>query len=146
MGKTETVFISEADQFLFAQGTHYDIYKKLGAHPSREEGEEGYFFATWAPNAREVYVVGDFNGWNEWANPCEKIGPGGIWKTFIPGVTSDQYYKFLITTADGDRIYKADPYANSAELRPGTASKIVDLSRIKWTDGTWMKNHGGTIK
>ena len=140
MGKSETVFISETDQFLFAQGTHYDIYKKLGAHPSNEDGEEGYFFATWAPNAQEVHIVGDFNGWNEWANPCEKIGPGGIWKTFIPGVTANQYYKFLITTAEGERIYKADPYANYAELRPGNASRTYDISGFKWGDSTWLKN------
>ncbi|MCR5594492.1 MAG: 1,4-alpha-glucan branching protein GlgB [Lachnospiraceae bacterium] len=140
LGKNRSVFISEDDQFLFAQGTHYEIYKKLGAHPSSEDGKDGYFFATWAPNAQEVHVVGDFNGWNEWANPCEKIGPGGIWKTFIPGVVSDQYYKFLITTADGNRIYKADPYANYAELRPGNASRTYDISGYKWGDAIWEKN------
>ena len=137
--KSNTVFISEADQFLFAQGTHYDIYKKLGAHPSNEEGVEGYFFATWAPNAQAVHVVGDFNGWNEWADPCEKIGPGGIWQKFIPGVTANQYYKFLITTADGDRIYKADPYACYAELRPGNASRTYDISGYKWGDSAWAR-------
>jgi len=140
LGKNRSVFISEDDQFLFAQGTHYEIYKKLGAHPSSEDGKDGYFFATWAPNAQEVHVVGDFNGWNEWANPCEKIGPGGIWKTFIPGAVSDQYYKFLITTADGNRIYKADPYANYAELRPGNASRTYDISGYKWGDAIWEKN------
>ena len=138
--KLEKVFISEDDQFLFAQGTHYDIYKKLGAHPSVEEGKKGYFFATWAPNASEVHVVGDFNGWNEWSDPCEKIGPGGIWTRFIPDVESGQYYKFLITTAAGDKIYKADPYANHAELRPGNASRTYDISGFKWSDGTWLKN------
>ena len=137
--RSNTVFISEADQFLFAQGTHYDIYKKLGAHPSNEEGVEGYFFATWAPNAQAVHVVGDFNGWNEWADPCEKIGPGGIWQKFIPGVCANQYYKFLITTADGDRIYKADPYASYAELRPGNASRTYDISGYKWGDSAWAR-------
>ena len=138
-GRVDTVFISETDQFLFAQGTHYDIYKKLGALPFVEEGVDGYFFATWAPNAQAVNVVGDFNGWNEWANPCEKIGPGGIWTTFIPDVTPGQYYKFLITTADGNMIYKADPYANYAELRPGTASIVTDLGGFAWKDGKWME-------
>ncbi|MCR5511324.1 MAG: 1,4-alpha-glucan branching protein GlgB [Lachnospiraceae bacterium] len=137
--RSNTVFISDADQFLFAQGTHYDIYKKLGAHPSNEEGVEGYFFATWAPNAQAVHVVGDFNGWNEWADPCEKIGPGGIWQKFIPGVCANQYYKFLITTADGDRIYKADPYASYAELRPGNASRTYDISGYKWGDSAWAR-------
>jgi len=141
--KLETVFISEADQFLFAQGTHYDIYKKLGAHPSVEEGTKGYFFATWAPNASAVHVVGDFNGWDEWSDPCEKIGPGGIWTKFIPGVEQGQYYKFLITTASGERIYKADPYANHAEVRPGNASRTYNISGYKWSDSAWMKSRDG---
>ena len=138
--KYDTVFISEADQFLFAQGTHYDIYKKLGAHPSTEEGENGFFFATWAPNAQAVNVVGDFNGWNEMSDPCEKIGPGGIWTRFIPGVTENQYYKFLITTATGEKIYKADPFANYAELRPGNASRTYDISGYKWNDSAWYRS------
>jgi len=138
--KVEPVFISEADQFLFAQGTHYDIYKKLGAHPSRsEDGEEGYFFGVWAPNAQAVHVVGDFNDWNEWSNPCEKIGPGGIWTAFIPGVQNEQYYKFLITTSSGDKLYKADPFASYAELRPGNASRIFDISGFTWGDSAWIK-------
>ncbi len=138
--KYDTVFVSEADQFLFAQGTHYDIYKKLGAHPSTEEGVNGFFFATWAPNAQAVNVVGDFNGWNEMADPCEKIGPGGIWTRFIPDVTENQYYKFLITTASGEKIYKADPFANYAELRPGNASRTYDVSGYKWSDSAWYRS------
>lgn len=141
LSKRETVFISEADQFLFAQGTHYDIYKKLGAHPSvDEEGNQGYFFATWAPNAQAVHIVGDFNGWDEWSDPCTKIGPGGIWTKFIPGVELNQYYKFLITTPSGERIYKADPYATYAELRPGNASRTYDLSGFIWEDSKWVKS------
>ena len=73
MPEKEAVFISEADQYLFAQGTHYDIYKKLGAHPSREEGEDGVFFGVWAPNAASVHVIGEFNGWNEESHPMEII-------------------------------------------------------------------------
>ena len=95
--KTESeVFISEADQYLFAQGTHYDIYKKLGAHPSVQDGEKGMFFGVWAPNAASVHVIGTFNGWDEMANPMKKIGPGGIHTTFIPGVGVHELYKFLI--------------------------------------------------
>ena len=81
-----TVFISEADQYLFAQGTHYDIYKKLGAHPSVENGRKGTFFGVWAPNAASVHVIGTFNGWNEEAAPMTKLGAGGIWTVFLPGV------------------------------------------------------------
>ena len=135
----ETVFISEADQYLFAQGTHYDIYKKLGAHPSVEDGVKGMFFGVWAPNAASVHVIGTFNGWNESANPMNKLGPGGIYAVFIPGVETGELYKFLITTPEGEKLYKADPFANWAELRPGTASRTTDLSGFQWTDDAWMK-------
>ena len=134
----EKVFISEADQYLFAQGTHYDIYKKLGAHPSEEDGVSGTYFAVWAPNAASVHVIGSFNGWNEEANSLTKLGPGGIYSAFIPGVGTGELYKFLITTPDGRKLYKADPFANAAEYRPGTASVTTDLSGIKWSDDTWM--------
>lgn len=143
MGKTAnvpgTVFISEADQYLFAQGTHYDIYKKLGAHLSEENGKKGVMFAVWAPHAQGVHVVGSFNGWDESAHPMEKLGPGGIYKAFVPGIGTGEMYKFLITTKDGRKLYKADPFANYAELRPGTASIVADLSKIRWSDGKWME-------
>ena len=143
MGKTPnvpgTVFISEADQYLFAQGTHYDIYKKLGAHLSEENGKKGVMFAVWAPHAQGVHVVGSFNGWDESAHPMEKLGPGGIYKAFVPGIGTGEMYKFLITTKDGRKLYKADPFANYAELRPGTASIVADLSKIRWSDGKWME-------
>ncbi|MDR2889914.1 MAG: 1,4-alpha-glucan branching protein GlgB [Lachnospiraceae bacterium] len=134
------VFISEADQYLFANGTHYDIYKKLGAHPSEEDGEKGMFFGVWAPNAAKVYVIGTFNDWNEETHPMEKIGPGGIHTLFVPAVSVDELYKFLIITPEGNKLYKADPFANSAELRPGTASKTADLSVFDWTDQSWMSD------
>lgn len=139
----EGVFISEADQYLFAQGTHYDIYKKLGAHPTTKEGQEGVFFGVWAPNAASVHVIGTFNGWDETAHPMTKLGPGGIHATFIPGVGTGELYKYLITTPDGEKLYKADPFANSAEMRPGTASKTTDLAGFKWTDADWLKERDG---
>ena len=134
-----TVFISEADQYLFAQGTHYDIYKKLGAHPSVENGRKGTFFGVWAPNAASVHVIGTFNGWNEEAAPMTKLGAGGIWTVFLPGVGTGELYKFLITAPSGEKLYKADPFANSAEMRPGTASKTADISGYKWTDDLWLR-------
>ena len=137
--KKPTVFISQDDQYLFAQGTHYDIYEKLGAHPSCEDGEEGIFFAVWAPNARQVYVIGEFNDWNESATPMTKLGPGGIHSVFVKGVGTGVLYKYLIITQEGEKLYKADPFANSAELRPGTASRTTDLTKFRWTDTTWMK-------
>ncbi len=139
----ETVFISEADQYVFGQGSHYDIYKKLGAHPCTKDGKKGVFFAVWAPHAREVHVVGSFNGWDVNANPMRKLGEGGIYSTFIPDVKEGDLYKFFITTASGEGIYKADPFANYAELRPGTASVVFNLHKIKWSDDEWMTERAG---
>ena len=135
----QKVFISDADCYLFGQGTHYDIYKKLGAHPSVENGRKGTFFGVWAPNAASVHVIGTFNGWNEEAAPMTKLGAGGIWTVFLPGVGTGELYKFLITAPSGEKLYKADPFANSAEMRPGTASKTVDISGYKWTDDLWLR-------
>ena len=137
--KKPTVFISQDDQYLFAQGTHYEIYEKLGAHPSCEDGVDGTFFAVWAPNAKQVYVIGEFNDWNESATPMKRLGPGGIHSVFVPGVGTGVLYKYLIITQAGEKLYKADPFANSAELRPGTASRTTDLTGFHWTDTTWMK-------
>ena len=140
---TEEVFISEADQYVFAQGTHYDIYKKLGAHPSVENGEKGMFFAVWAPNAASVHVIGTFNGWDEEKHEMEKLGPGGIYKLFIPDVGENELYKYLIRTPAGEKLYKADPFANYAEMRPGNASKTFDISKFKWSDSAWMTARDG---
>ena len=137
MGKG--IEITADDQYLFAQGTHYDIYKKLGAHLTEQDGKKGVFFAVWAPNAAAVHVVGDFNGWDENSHPMEKLGPGGIHSLFVPGVEENTLYKYLITTQRGDRLYKADPFANYAEMRPGNASKITDLAGFSWSDAKWME-------
>ena len=133
------VFISEADQYLFSQATHYDIYKKLGAHVSEEEGEKGVYFGVWAPNAAAVHVIGSFNDWAEERHPMEKLGPVGIWGLFVPGAKTGDMYKFLITAADGRKLYKADPFANYAEFRPGTASVVTDLEGFVWKDKKWME-------
>lgn len=140
------VFVSEADQYLFAQGTHYDIYKKLGAHPSEENGKAGMFFGVWAPNAKVVYVIGTFNDWNENSHPMEKLGPGGIHSLFIPDVAVNELYKYLIITQEDEKLYKADPFANYAEMRPGTASRTTDLSQFTWSDHTWMRERDKTKK
>ena len=134
----EKVFISEDDSYLFGQGTHYDIYKKLGAHFSEENGKKGVFFAVWAPNAEKVAVVGTFNNWDENRNPMILQGKSGIFTAFVEGVWEGELYKYLIVTRDGEKLYKADPYANYSEMRPGTASRITDLSKINWTDTKWM--------
>ena len=134
----ETVFISEADQYVFGQGSHYDIYKKLGAHPCTKDGKKGVFFGVWAPHARSVSVVGSFNDWDTKACPMQKLGDGGIYVCFVPDIKAGELYKFYIVTASGEGIYKADPFANYAELRPGTASVIYDMKTIKWSDQKWM--------
>ena len=136
----EKLQFTELDQYLFGQGTHYDIYRKLGAHPVKDGDEEGVYFAVWAPNAQGVSVIGEFNEWDEQANPMTKAGPIGVFETFVPGAKIGQLYKFFIIGMNGEHIYKADPYANEAELRPGTASRITDIGDYKWKDTTWMKN------
>ena len=133
-------FITEMDMYLFGMGTHYDIYKKLGAHITQKDGKKGVHFAVWAPSAKCVHLITDYNGWNEEAYEMKRLEPAGIYEIFVPGMDKDYQYKFLIDGADGQRHYKADPFANKAELRPGTASVTADAYSIKWTDATWMKN------
>ena len=136
----ERMQFTELDQYLFGQATHYDIYKKLGAHPVSYGRQKGVYFAVWAPNAQYVSVIGEFNDWNTQANPMEKAGPIGVFQVFVPGAREGQLYKFYIVGMHGEELYKADPYANAAEMRPGTASRITDISSYKWNDGVWMKN------
>ena len=132
--------ITETDCYLFGQGTHYEIYKKLGAHPMTRDGVEGYYFAVWAPHARAVSVVGEFNDWQAEANPCAKIFEGGIWECFIPGLKAGMLYKFLLKSAAGELLYKADPYARAAEFRPGTASQLTgEPWDYRWKDQAWMQ-------
>ena len=136
--KLEPFEIGELDQYLFGQGNHYEIYEKMGAHKVTYKGKEGVYFAVWAPNARRVAVVGDFNGWDFEANYMERQEPVGIYTCFVPGVKEGDLYKFCIETQQGKRIFKADPFANYADLRPGTASRVTDISNLKWTDSAWM--------
>ena len=134
-----SVFVTEMDQYLFGQGVHYDIYKKLGAHKTEKDGVEGIYFAVWAPKAEQVFLVGTFNEWDENSHPMNRLDPVGIYELFVPEAHVGDMYKFLIHTKKGTKLYKADPFANQAEFRPGTASIVADLSDLKWTDGAWMK-------
>ncbi len=136
--------ITEFDQYLFSQGTHYEIYKKLGAHLTERDGKEGVYFAVWAPNAREVSVIGDFNGWFPGAHPMKRLGEGGIYELFVPGVLEHSCYKFCITGADGNQVMKADPYAIHSQKRPETASVIERLEGYTWRDEEWMKKRKKT--
>ncbi|TGY95547.1 1,4-alpha-glucan branching protein GlgB [Petralouisia muris] len=130
---------SDLDMYYFGQATHYDIYKKLGAHPITEKGKKGVYFAVWAPNAAKVSVIGEFNDWKEDANEMKRLEPMGIFELFIPGVKEGDLYKFYIETPEGNKLYKADPFANYAELRPGNASAVADINAFKWTDTKWME-------
>ena len=130
--------IGELDQYLLGQGNHYEIYKKLGAHLVEDGDKKGTYFAVWAPNAQKVSVIGEFNDWDLTADVMERNEPLGIYTCFVEGAKENEMYKFCIETKKGELLYKADPYANYAELRPGTASRITDISKIKWTDKAWM--------
>ena len=131
---------SKLDRYLFGQATHYDIYRKLGAHLTDQYGILGTCFDLWAPNAKRVWIIGTFNNWDETANEMERLEPEtmGIFELFVAGAKEGDMYKYLIETEDGSFLYKADPYANFAELRPGTASVIADIDHFKWTDAKWM--------
>ena len=133
-----TCKVSDWDQYLFGQGNHYEIYKKLGAHLTEKDGVAGTYFAVWAPRAKSVKLIGDFNNWDGKDHEMTRLEPLGIYELFVPGVGEGNIYKYLIDGADGNLHYKCDPYGFSAEMRPGTASKVADLS-YKWKDSKWME-------
>ena len=143
--KTEGLgVIGELDRYLFGEGRHYQLYHKLGAHPYTYRGQDGYYFAVWAPHAAAVSLVGDFNAWNPDATPMKPVADSGIYELFVPGLGVGQLYKFAITTHTGTILFKADPYAFSAEYRPGTASVTADIRGFKWNDSKWMESRAGT--
>lgn len=139
----DSLKISDMDMYLFGQGAHYNIYEKLGAHETIMDGKKGIYFAVWAPKAMEVYLIGSFSGWNETSHKMTKLGDIGIYDIFVEEAHIGDLYKFLIISEAGDKLYKADPYANGAELRPGTASKVVEINGFKWSDDAWMKEREG---
>ncbi len=133
--------IMDLDMYLFAHGTHYQIYEKLGAHPAEEDGKAGTYFAVWAPNARSVSVVGDFNGWDRQAHKMTPVQSSGMWDIFVPGVGVGDLYKYAVETSVGYTVLKADPYGNECQLRPNNASVVADISNFNWTDDEWKKTH-----
>ena len=133
--------ISELDTYLFAKGTHYEIYEKMGAHLAEEDGKAGTYFSVWAPNARSVSVVGDFNNWDRMAHLMQPVQQSGIWDIFVPGVKAGDLYKFAVETSQGYTVLKADPYGNQSQLRPDNASVVADIRYFDWTDQAWRKAH-----
>ena len=133
--------ISELDTYLFAKGRHYEIYEKMGAHLAEEDGKAGTYFSVWAPNARSVSVVGDFNNWDRTAHPMQPVQQSGIWDIFVPGVKAGDLYKFAVETSQGYTVLKADPYGNQSQLRPDNASVVADIRYFDWTDQAWRKAH-----
>ncbi len=142
--KKESVKITELDQYLFGQGTHYDIYKKLGAHLTKRNGKDGVYFAVWAPNAKAVYLTGNFNGWSETSHPMKRLDPLGIYELFVPGIKKGEVYKYLIVAKNGDKNYKSDPFGNYCERRPANASIVTDITKFRWSDQEWMKKREST--
>ena len=138
--------ISDYDVYLFAEGKNYDIYNKLGAHPMTLGGVKGTYFAVWAPNARRVSVVGDFNMWDGSLNPMQIHPEAGIYEIFIPDVMPGAVYKFQILTRSGDILYKSDPYANQCQVRPDNANIVADISKYKWKDSKWIEKRTNTTR
>ena len=132
--------ITEFDTYLFAEGKHYDVYEKFGAHPMTIDGVKGTYFAVWAPHARRVSVVGDFNMWDGALNPMQMMQTSGIYELFIPDVAPGAVYKYQILTRDGEILYKADPYGNQCQVRPDNANVVAELTGYKWKDTDWIEN------
>ncbi|RME99344.1 MAG: 1,4-alpha-glucan branching protein GlgB [Chloroflexi bacterium] len=133
------ILLTDFDKYLFGEGTHEKAYEKLGAHLVNLNGQPGVHFAVWAPNARQVAVIGDFNAWDGQRHPMN-ASESGIWTLFIPELGVHTVYKFRIFTQAGDSFDKADPYGFAMEQRPKTASVVVDLNSYAWGDEEWINN------
>ena len=137
--------LPDFDLYLFGEGRHHHIYRILGAHLCSVDGVEGVLFATWAPNAERVSVVGDFNGWDGRPHCMRSRGSSGVWELFIPGLQAGCFYKFEIRNRQQNTILlKTDPYGQRFELRPGTASIVVDQDRYEWGDANWLENRSAS--
>ena len=144
MSVTKTSLLTAGDLHLFNEGTHLHLHEKLGAHPGEVDGRPGTHFAVWAPNAREVFVSGDWNGWSPDADRLHSRESSGIWETFVPGAGPGQLYKYRVVSRDGHSLEKADPVAFHAETPPGTASRIWSLD-YAWSDAAWMESRGRSV-
>jgi 1,4-alpha-glucan branching enzyme len=132
--------MGEVDLHLFAEGQHWKIYEKFGAHVRTIGDATGVYFAVWAPNAQRVSVVGDFNGWDGRVNPMRKLIGSGVWELFLPGIKQGAHYKFEIRAQTGALLLKSDPFAFFNQHGKSTASLVYDLERYIWNDGAWMES------
>ena len=129
----------EQDAYFFSRGVHYDLYRRLGVHKVTKDGREGFSFAVYAPHAKSVSVIGDFNFWSRNASPMTREGDSGVFTVFVPDAFFGARYKFSIETQDGNILEKADPFAFAAELRPNTASVIASYEDYAWGDAAYME-------
>ncbi len=136
--------ITEYDLYLFNKGDNRRIYEKLGAHETSINNVKGVVFAVWAPCAKRVSVIGDFNNWDGRENPMRSLGASGVWEIFIPGIESYAVYKYEIKAQNGDVLKKADPYAFYSELRPSNASVVYNIEGYDWNDEKWLKKRETT--
>ncbi len=128
---------TDLDNYLFLEGTNYDVYKKMGAHPCEKDGVAGVYFNLWAPNAESVSIIAGFNGWQPNATMMQKTEQN-IWALFVPGMKKGDIYKYVVAGWDGITRYKADPYAFESELRPSNASVVCGINDYDWQDGEYL--------
>ncbi|WP_281272412.1 1,4-alpha-glucan branching protein GlgB [Paenibacillus sambharensis] len=131
--------LTSEEVYLFHEGTYHQSYRKMGAHPVTEDGEAGVRFTVWAPNAQQVGLASDYNGWDGTSSPLERVPDSGLWTLFVPGLGEGTLYKYEILTAQGEKLLKSDPYAFHCEVKPDTASIVTALEGFKWTDRDWIK-------
>ncbi|MCG6946707.1 MAG: 1,4-alpha-glucan branching protein GlgB [Deltaproteobacteria bacterium] len=130
--------MGELDLYLFGQGDHHKIYEKLGAHPMEVNGVKGVYFAVWAPNARNVSVIGNFNVWHGGKHQMRVLGSSGVWELFVPDIGVGEVYKYEVKDQSGNIFEKSDPYGFQFEVRPASGSVVADLSKHQWADQQWM--------
>ena len=131
------------DLHLFAEGNHWELYEKLGAHLTESGGVRGTSFHVWAPNAQRVSVVGEFNGWDGRRNPMRRLLGCGVWEIFLPGVAEGAHYKFEVKQSHGAIVLKSDPFAFFGQHGTATASLVFNLQRYHWDDAEWIENRQG---
>ncbi|OUP02954.1 1,4-alpha-glucan branching enzyme [Anaerofilum sp. An201] len=137
--ETRRNFDADLPIYLFKQGTNFEAYRFLGSHLEQRDGEDGVVFRVWAPRAKAMSVVGDFNNWLPGDTPMKQLADSGIWECFVPGLKEYDIYKYCVTTPSDELVFKTDPYAFHTETRPSNCAKVYDINDYKWGDGKWQK-------